>query len=139
LTSWPPARAKYRSNAMLGYIALGGLVGTMARYGLQGWIQERLAPSVLPIGTLAVNILGSLLLGFLVRFGTGTVVMAPEVRAGLTIGFCGAFTTMSTFAYESRALFGGGAVGQALVYMLSTVVGSVLAIMAGMALANRLL
>lgn len=124
---------------MLAYIALGGLIGTVARYGLQGWIQARLTAAELPLGTLAVNLLGSLLLGFVMRYGTGSMVLSPEVRAGVTIGFCGAFTTMSTFAYESRALFADGNGGQAFVYMSVTVVGCLVATIAGVALANRLL
>jgi CrcB protein len=88
---------------MLLYIALGGLVGTLSRYGLQGWVQDRLSGGTFPAGTLVVNVAGSLAIGFLIRYGTGSALFSPEMRAGLTIGFCGAFTTMSTFAYESQA------------------------------------
>ncbi len=51
---------------------------------------------------------GALLLGFLLRYAIGTTSPSPELRAGLTIGFCGAFTTMSTFSYESLTLLEGG-------------------------------
>ncbi len=80
---------------MIAYIALGGIFGTVARYLVQGVIQTR--SGAFPSGTLAINIAGSLLLGFIVRFATGSTVVSPELRGGLTIGFCGAFTTMSTF------------------------------------------
>jgi CrcB protein len=90
------------------HIALGGLLGTLARYGLQGWIQTRAGADTFPVGTLSINVLGSLLLGFLVRYATGSAIVTPEVRASLTIGFCGAFTTMSTFSYETMTLLADG-------------------------------
>ena len=73
---------------MIAYITLGGILGTLARYLLQGVIQPR--GGTFPAGTLAINIAGSLLLGFIVRFATGSTVISPELRGGLTIGFCGA-------------------------------------------------
>jgi CrcB protein len=125
---------------MLGYIALGGLLGTVARYGLQGWLQARLGEqATFPAGTVVVNILGALLLGFVMRYATGSTVVSPELRAGLTIGFCGAFTTMSTFAYESQALLGDGDYWGAALYISLSLVGCLLATYSGIALANRLL
>ncbi len=124
---------------MLSYVAVGGLLGTVARYGLQGWIQDRVGDSTFPLGTLGVNILGTLLVAFVMRYATGTVVMSPEVRVGLTTGFCGAFTTMSTFAYESQALLGSGNYWHTALYAGTTLIGSFLAVYAGIALANQLL
>src|SRR5438093_11634810 len=83
--------------------ALAGIAGTLSRYGLEGWIQSR-ATSGFPVGTLVVNISGSFLLGFILRIATGAAVISPDMRAGLTIGFCGAFTTMSTFSYQRLTL-----------------------------------
>jgi CrcB protein len=123
---------------MLLYIATGGLVGTVARYLLQGWVQTR-SGTAFPMGTLAVNVAGSLALGFLIRYATGSTVVSPEVRAALTIGFCGAFTTMSTFSYESVALLGDGEYLRASLYMGGTIVGCVLAVVAGTMMAERLL
>ena len=119
------------------YIALGGIVGTLSRYSLEGWIQAR-AGSGFPVGTLVVNISGSLLLGFIVRIATGAVVISPDVRAGLTIGFCGAFTTMSTFSYESVTLLNDGDYLRAALYMTATIFGCVAAI-TGAAVGNKLL
>jgi len=124
---------------MLGYIALGGILGTLSRYGLQGWVQARIPGAQLPVGTVVVNLVGSLVLGFAMRYATGSALLSPEVRAGLTIGFCGAFTTMSTFAYESLALLSDGEYLQATLYMGATVVGCLFATIVGVALANRLL
>jgi CrcB protein len=119
-------------------IALGGVAGTLARYGLQGWVQLR-AGGGFPTGTLAVNVLGSFVLGFIMRFAVGTTVVSPELRAGLAIGFCGAFTTMSTFGYETLGLLRDGQYGFAGLYLGATIAGSLGAILIGSALAGRLL
>jgi len=120
------------------YIALGGVAGTLSRYGLEGWIQGRSA-SGFPLGTLTVNLAGSLLLGFILRLATGATFITPDVRAGLTIGFCGAFTTMSTFSYESVALLNDGDYLRAALYMGATIVGCIVAVLLGTALGNKLL
>jgi CrcB protein len=114
------------------YIALAGVAGTLARYGLEGWVQGR-------AGTLAVNLTGSLALGFIIRYATGSIVVSPDARAALTIGFCGAFTTMSTFSYESMALLWTGDYWRAGLYMGATIVGCLAAVALGTAVANRLL
>ncbi len=119
------------------YIAVGGVAGTVARYGLQGLIQPR--AGTFPTGTLIVNLAGSLALGFIIRYATGSTVVSPELRGGLTIGFCGAFTTMSTFSYESMALLGDGDYWRAGLYMAGTIVGCLAAVALGTALANKLL
>ena len=114
------------------YIALAGVAGTLARYGFEGWVNGR-------GGTLAVNLLGSLTLGFIMRYATGSIVVTPDVRAALTIGFCGAFTTMSTFSYESMALLWNGDYWRAGLYMGATIIGCLAAVALGTALANKLL
>lgn len=119
------------------YVSAGGLAGTLARFLLQGWIQPR--HSAFPLGTLVINIAGSLALGFIIRYTTATTVASPELRAGLTIGFCGAFTTMSTFSYESMALLGDGEYVRASIYMGGTVVGCLAAVVVGTLLAERML
>jgi CrcB protein len=126
---------------MLLYISIGGLLGTLARYSLQGWIQARsgAGAGAFPIGTLVINLAGSFVLGFVIRFATGSTVVSPEMRGALTIGFCGAFTTMSTFSYESVALLGLGQYGRAAVYMGGTIAGCLVAVIAGTALAERVL
>ncbi|HXF95161.1 MAG TPA: fluoride efflux transporter CrcB [Gemmatimonadales bacterium] len=124
---------------MISYIVVGGVLGTLARYALQGWVQKSSGVVMFPTGTLAVNLLGSLALGFLIRYGTGSAVFSPELRAGLTIGFCGAFTTMSTFSYESLRLLWDGEYWYAGLYLGGTVLGCLLAVLLGTALANRLL
>src|SRR2546426_5423573 len=120
------------------YIALGGIAGTLSRYGLEGWIQTRTA-SGFPLGTLVVNISGSFLLGFILRIATGAAVISPDMRAGLTIGFCGAFTTMSTFSYESVTLLNDGDYLRAGLYMTATILRRGAALLTGAALGNKLL
>lgn len=114
------------------YIALGGVAGTLARYGFEGLVQGR-------AGTLTVNLAGSFALGFIIRYATGSMVVSPDLRGALTIGFCGAFTTMSTFSYESMALLHDGDFWRAGLYMGGTIVGCLAAVVAGSALANKLL
>ena len=78
-------------------------------------------------------------LGFILRVATGTTLVSPDVRAALTIGFCGAFTTMSTFSYESVALLTDGDYLRAALYMGATILGCVAAVMLGTALGSKLL
>ena len=122
---------------LLVFLALGGAAGTLSRYALQGLVQP--TGGTFPTGTLAVNLLGALALGFLMRYLLASGVASPELRAGLTIGFCGAFTTMSTFSYETVALITDGELWRATLYLIGSVGGSLAAIAAGMGLANRLL
>jgi CrcB protein len=114
------------------YIALAGAAGTLARLGAERLVQGRLA-------TLLVNLVGSLILGFVVHYATRSSAVAPELRSALTIGFCGAFTTMSTFSYESLALLAQGQYGRAAIYMSATIVGCLGAVLGGMAFAERVI
>lgn len=124
---------------MIAYITLGGIAGTLARWFLQGWIQHRSGLATFPVGTLAINLIGSLIIGFVVRLATGSTIVTPELRGALTIGFCGAFTTMSTFSYESVTLLNDGDYLRAALYMTATILGCVAAVMTGAALGNKLL
>jgi CrcB protein len=110
----------------------------MARYLLSGWIQ-RGADGVFPVGTLAVNVIGSLLLGFLLRYSLEGPSLSVEMRTLLTIGFCGGFTTFSTFSYETVALIQSGQWTRAGLYALSSLVLTVGATFAGLILAQSIL
>ncbi len=83
-------------------------MGAISRYLVSGWVQN-FANSNFPFGTLAVNGIGSLLLGLLGGISQHSIV-PPQVRLFVGIGIMGAFTTFSTFSYETMMLFKGGAV-----------------------------
>jgi len=118
----------------LAYVALGGALGALARYGISGWVYDRLGENF-PWGTLVVNLVGCLALGLVIRWIQVSAV-APEVRPFLTIGVLGAFTTFSTFSYETVALLQEGQWLRAGLYMGGSVVLGLIAMVAGMALAT---
>lgn len=114
---------------MLAMIALGGAVGSVTRY-LLGGIVQRTAGLAFPVGTLAVNVSGSFLAGFLLRYFMN-VQTHPFLRAALIVGFCGGFTTFSAFTTETLGLFEGGEYGRASLYVVASVALSLLAVFAG--------
>jgi len=81
-------------------VALGAAFGGALRYWMSGAVQN-IFPSVFPYGTLSVNILGSFILGFIIFFFDARELISPELKIFLTIGFCGGFTTFSTFSFET--------------------------------------
>ena len=118
----------------LAYVALGGALGALARYGISGWVYNRMGENF-PWGTLVVNLVGCLALGLVIRWLQVSAV-APELRPFLTIGVLGAFTTFSTFSYETVALLQEGQWLRAGLYMGGSVVLGLIAMVAGMALAT---
>jgi len=124
---------------MILYIVIGGIIGTLGRWYLQGWIQTTTHAGSFPLGTLFINLAGSFVLGFITKLGTGSTLISPEIRGGITVGLCGAFTTMSTFSYESVKLLGDGDYVRAGVYMAGTVLGCLAAVVFGSLAAGRLL
>jgi len=115
------------------YVALGSAAGGVARFAVALLVQQRVGPAF-PIGTLVVNISGSMLLGFLLRYALGTDAISPEVRALLTTGFCGGYTTFSTFSYDTMMLLEDGeglrAGGYVLLSVMLSLVGTWLGILA---------
>jgi CrcB protein len=100
-------------------IALGGALGALARYGMGTWVQTRIAHANFPWGTFVINATGSFLLGLvLTLLGTG-VLRGFAWKPLFTIGFVGAYTTFSTFEYESAQL---GSSWQALGNLLGSVI-----------------
>jgi len=123
---------------MVWYVALGSAIGGVARFLLGTLIQER-AGGTFPTGTLLVNVTGSLLLGFLLRYALGSTAVSPETRALLTTGFCGGYTTFSTFSYETIALLEEGQHQRAALYIALSVVLSLAACLAGVIIAREML
>ena len=114
-----------------------GAVGTLARYGLQGLVQSRTGTGF-PAGPLAVNLIGCFLLGGIAEYGLTHLSLPPDWRIGITVGFFGAFTTFSTFSWETVQLLRDGEWTRASVYLLSSVVGGIVAVVFGMRLAERI-
>lgn len=116
-------------------IGLGGFLGAISRYLMTGWVQTLSQSVHFPYGTLAVNILGSFLLGFLVRYAFLYNVFSPETRLLIFIGFLGAFTTFSTFSNETFNLFADGATVPALMNIATNVLLGLTAVWLGQGLA----
>jgi CrcB protein len=89
------------------WIALGAIAGASARYFFSLLI-ARDFPSAFPYGTLLINVSGSLLVGFFLVFSTERVLLDPRWRVLVVIGFCGSYTTFSSYAFESFALMEQG-------------------------------
>jgi len=89
------------------YIGLFGAFGCLSRYLVSGWVYAWLGRGW-PFGTLAVNILGSLLLGLVMEGSLRTALLGPGLRMGITVGFMGGFTTFSTFSFETVRLLEEG-------------------------------
>jgi CrcB protein len=119
-------------------VAVGGAIGGVARYLLGAFIQDRVSMA-LPVGTLVINVVGSLLLGLFVQLGLDTSAFSPEVRLFLTTGLCGGFTTFSTFTFETYRLIEDEQYGTAGAYIAASVVLSLLGCALGMGAARRLL
>ena len=96
------------------YVALAGAAGVLARYG----IGTAVSSDALPWATVAINVVGSLMLGFLIAVGDW---LSADARAALAIGFLGGFTTFSTFAADVFLDLEAGHAGEALAYAAASV------------------
>ncbi len=118
-------------------ISLGAIVGANARYIISKYLARWLGP-VFPFGTLFVNVAGSFVVGFFMIWATERVLMDPRWRLLLIIGFCGAFTTFSSFAFETMAYFEQGQWLLLATNFLSNNLLCLAAALGGMALARVL-
>ena len=112
-------------------IAVGGAAGSVLRY-LIGRAVQGTSPSGFPIGTMVVNISGCFLIGILLRQFLNMQISA-EWRALLVVGFCGGFTTFSTFSAETVGLIEGGEYGRAATYVALSLALCLAATFAGIA------
>ncbi len=115
-----------RSMMRVLWISLGGAVGTAARFLLSGWLLRALGPAF-PYGTLAVNVIGSFLLGAIMHVGLNTTLLSPGARLVLSTGVMGGFTTYSTFNYETLQYLQEGAWGLAGLNVFATLVTCLIA------------
>ncbi|MBX3024091.1 fluoride efflux transporter CrcB [bacterium] len=119
------------------WICVGGAFGSGARYLLSGWVLEQFGPAF-PSGTLAVNVIGSFLLGLLMYLGVEAGMLPPTLRLALTTGLMGGFTTYSTFSYETMRYLQDGAWALAAINIAVTVVACLIACLFGWGVAQWL-
>ena len=126
------------SAALIVAIAAGSAVGGVARFVLSTVVQDRWSTSF-PAGTLVVNVLGCIALGFISYLVLETGEFSPTTRALLTTGFCGGFTTFSTFAMETIRAAEEGALQRAMLYVGSSVFAGLAGIWIGASGARQVL
>ncbi len=126
-TRLPPARN-------LGYVALGGAIGAVARVGLAGWFPP--AAGGFPWVTFLENVVGAFVLALVLTRLTERLAADPRIRLVLCTGALGAFTTYGTMAVELRGLVAGGHPAVAGSYALATLVAGVLAGLVGLRVAR---
>ncbi|MDP6675238.1 MAG: fluoride efflux transporter CrcB [Gammaproteobacteria bacterium] len=119
-------------------VGAGGFIGSALRFVVSGWVQRLAATSVMPYGTLVVNVLGCLALGFLGGLAEYRQVLEPGQRLFLMVGILGGFTTFSTFAFESISLMQDTEILKAMLNTAAQVVLGFGAAFAGFILARIL-
>lgn len=122
------------------WLGIAGVAGTFLRFLLSGWMQhvaDQRWASVFPFGTLVVNLLGCLVIGFIAPHLFERSRVSPEMRTVILIGFLGAFTTWSTFGFETVRMLNEGAFRRAAVYVLLTNLGCLSAVWLGFRLTAR--
>jgi CrcB protein len=118
-------------------IAIFGAIGTLARYGLQGFVQVR-AAGTFPYGTLLINLSGCFLLGLIGQFTLNRLVIPADWRVAIAVGFFGGYTTFSSFGWETAKMLEDGEWTRAGSYVAASVVAGIMLSFAGIRLANRL-
>ena len=111
-------------------IGIGGFIGAILRAYTAGLVNSAFKHDI-PFGTIAVNLIGSFILGMLIGLIQFSAIQNPYIKSLLTTGMMGAFTTFSTFAVESFFLIKNGLIIESLVYISLNVIGSILLAAAG--------
>jgi CrcB protein len=117
-------------------IAVFGAIGTLARYGLQGFVHAS-TRATFPYGTLLINLSGCFLLGLIGQFTLNRMVISPDWRVAITVGLFGGYTTFSSFGWETAKMLEDGKWLSATTYVAASVVVGLLLSVAGIRLANR--
>ncbi len=113
------------------WVAVGGALGAVARYGVAGWVQqlvENRPSATFPWGTLLINISGCAVMGLLAPILFERSLLRPELRMAILVGFLGAYTTWSTFSYETLRFLNDGDFRHALYYTVGTNAGCFVAV-----------
>jgi CrcB protein len=118
-------------------ISLGAIVGANARYFISRFHSRVYGPAF-PYGTLFINVTGSFIVGFFMIWTTQRVIVDPRWRLLVVVGFCGGFTTFSSYAYESMAYVEQGQWGLMLTNVVANNLLCLIAALAGMSLAKVL-
>jgi CrcB protein len=119
------------------FVSLGAIVGANARYVISRYLAKVIGPAF-PYGTLAINVVGSFIVGWFMIWTTERVLIDPRWRLLVVVGFCGGFTTFSSYAFESMAYLEQGNWALMTTNILTNNVLCLLAALAGMALARVL-
>jgi len=117
------------------FVALGGAIGSVARYLLGGWFAARFG-AAFPYGTFVINVTGSFIIGLFLAYAQDRVSLSPYWRLFFAVGFVGGYTTFSTFEYESVRLFQDGEMLLGALYLMGSVVTGGVAAIAGIALGS---
>ena len=123
------------SNYLL--IGFGGFLGAIARYTVALWVGQRWGRTF-PLGTFVVNISGSFLISLLMSLFTERFMVSPQVRLFLVVGFIGAYTTFSTFEYETGNLLKDGEWSIALANVILSVIAGFVALKLGELIARSI-
>lgn len=115
------------------WVGLGGFLGANARYLLGGYIAERYG-AAFPLGTFVINVTGSFILGFFMAFAQERPWVAPSARLMFAVGFVGAYTTFSTFEYETMRLIEERELLLATLNVFGSLLTGALAVFAGIVL-----
>lgn len=123
---------------LFGYVFVGAGLGGMARYAMATFVDARLEPTF-PLATFLINVTGSFVLGVIMRMALHSDAVSVEMRALLATGFCGGYTTFSTFSYETARQIETGEYRRAASYVGSSVIVALAATFAGFLVADQLL
>lgn len=116
-------------------VAVGGGIGSVARYLVGGWFANRFGPAF-PYGTFVINVTGSFIIGFFLAFAQERISLSPYWRLFFAVGFVGGYTTFSTFEYESVRLLQDGEMLLGALYLLGSVLTGGLAAIGGIVLGS---
>ena len=119
------------------YIFIGSGLGGLTRFGFGKWISS-FHSNNFPFGTFIVNILACLIMGFVVGLADDRQLISPRTRLFWIVGFCGGFSTFSTFSNETRLLLHNNNYSSGIFYVFASIVSCLLAIQAGLFLSNKI-